>query len=254
MNPTLAGSAGIIQSSFGSTRGVNHVELEPSTSSTIYVAAFPQNNALPAQHQRRRMALHGRWRDLDSDQDSLNATQNTDRAEFAVTTLGKRQHADVCGRRQRRATRGNRARFYRTDDAVTATNASFTDMTKNDVTTRSDRLLHERSAGTTTWFTRRPASPTWSISVVRTPTVPTALRQTAARFCVRQTPARSFTDMTWDATTNPTPPDTCCQPNAVAPNGKHPDSHAIVEIPGTDSAIFGTDGGLMRSSGDFADI
>jgi hypothetical protein len=32
------------------------------------------------------------------------------------------------------------------------------------------------------------------------------------------------------------------------------DSHAIVEIPGTDSAIFGGDGGLTRSSGVFADI
>ena len=64
----------------------------------------------------------------------------------------------------------------------------------------------------------------------------------------------SFTDMTWDATTNPTPPGNCCQPNPVAPNGQHPDSHAIVEIPGTNSAIFGTDGGLMRSSGAFADI
>jgi hypothetical protein len=34
----------------------------------------------------------------------------------------------------------------------------------------------------------------------------------------------------------------------------HPDSHAIVEIPGTDSAIFGSDGGLVRSSGTFVDI
>jgi hypothetical protein len=34
----------------------------------------------------------------------------------------------------------------------------------------------------------------------------------------------------------------------------HPDSHAIVEIPGTNSAIFGSDGGLVRSSGIFADI
>ncbi|OLA97850.1 MAG: hypothetical protein AUH19_02930 [Verrucomicrobia bacterium 13_2_20CM_55_10] len=64
----------------------------------------------------------------------------------------------------------------------------------------------------------------------------------------------SFTDMTWDATTNPTPPGSCCQPNPIAPNGQHPDSHAIVEIPGTNSAIFGGDGGLMRSSGAFADI
>jgi hypothetical protein len=64
----------------------------------------------------------------------------------------------------------------------------------------------------------------------------------------------SFTDMTWDSTTDPTPPGSCCQPNPVAPNGQHPDSHAIVEIPGTNSAIFGGDGGLMRSSGAFADI
>ena len=34
----------------------------------------------------------------------------------------------------------------------------------------------------------------------------------------------------------------------------HPDSHAIVEIPGSNAAIFGSDGGLMRSSGSFADI
>src|SRR5205085_2883798 len=64
----------------------------------------------------------------------------------------------------------------------------------------------------------------------------------------------SFTDMTWDATTNPTPPGSCCQPNPIAPNGMHPDSHAIVEVPGTDIAFFGGDGGIVRSSGDFADI
>jgi hypothetical protein len=64
----------------------------------------------------------------------------------------------------------------------------------------------------------------------------------------------SFTDMTWDATTNPTPAGSCCQPNSVAPNGQHPDAHAIVEVPGNDAAIFGTDGGLMRSSGAFANI
>ena len=34
----------------------------------------------------------------------------------------------------------------------------------------------------------------------------------------------------------------------------HPDSHAIAEIPGTNSAIFGSDGGLVRSSGAFSDI
>ena len=64
----------------------------------------------------------------------------------------------------------------------------------------------------------------------------------------------SFTDQTWDATTNPTPAGSCCQPNPVAPNGMHPDSHAIVQIPGTDGYIFGSDGGLVRSSGAYASI
>ena len=65
LNPTLPGSAGIIQASFGSTRGVNRVEFDPSTSSTIYAAAFPQNNALPAQHKGRRLAFQRRRRELD---------------------------------------------------------------------------------------------------------------------------------------------------------------------------------------------
>jgi hypothetical protein len=64
----------------------------------------------------------------------------------------------------------------------------------------------------------------------------------------------SFTDMTWDATTNPTPAGSCCQPNAIAPNGMHPDSHAVVRVPGTESYIFGSDGGLVRSASQFADI
>ena len=64
----------------------------------------------------------------------------------------------------------------------------------------------------------------------------------------------TFTDMTWDATTKPTPPNTCCQPNPIAPNGMHPDSHAIVEVPGTDAAFFGSDGGVLRSSGSFTNI
>ena len=41
LNPTLPGSAGIIQASFGSTRGVNRVEFDPSTSSTDLRGSIP---------------------------------------------------------------------------------------------------------------------------------------------------------------------------------------------------------------------
>ena len=51
LNPTLAGSAGIVQASFGSTRGVHEVQLDPgyngTTNQTLYAAPFPQNNAFP---------------------------------------------------------------------------------------------------------------------------------------------------------------------------------------------------------------
>jgi len=65
----------------------------------------------------------------------------------------------------------------------------------------------------------------------------------------------SFTDMTWDATTNPAPVGSCCQPNPIAPNGMHPDQHALVVSPTNPGLFFdGSDGGLVRSSGSFADI
>src|SRR5436189_5957052 len=43
LNPALKGDAGRIQSSFGSARGVNHIEFDPNypTNSTLYAAAFP---------------------------------------------------------------------------------------------------------------------------------------------------------------------------------------------------------------------
>ena len=65
----------------------------------------------------------------------------------------------------------------------------------------------------------------------------------------------SFTDMTWDSTTPPTPAGSCCQPNPVAPNGMHPDQHGFVVSPSNPGLFFdGSDGGLVRSSGSFADI
>jgi hypothetical protein len=64
----------------------------------------------------------------------------------------------------------------------------------------------------------------------------------------------TWADQTWDATTAPNSPPNCCNPNPIAPNGMHPDSHAIVRVPGTNSYIFGSDGGVVRTSGAFADI
>src|SRR5207249_3160056 len=47
LNPTLPGSAGIVQASFGSTRGVHEVALDPGSASIVYAAPFPSNNICP---------------------------------------------------------------------------------------------------------------------------------------------------------------------------------------------------------------
>jgi hypothetical protein len=70
---------------------------------------------------------------------------------------------------------------------------------------------------------------------------------------------RTFTDLSYDATVNH--PSWCAyQPYfdngcTNAPNGIHPDQHAIAINPGNPTQIFeGSDGGVIRTSGSFADV
>jgi len=263
LNPTLAGSAGIIQASFGSTRGVPAVALDPHLASIVYAAPFPQNNAPPFNTKG------GVWRSDDSGanwtqiKNALNPAQTTDRASFAVTAIAGGLTRMYVGVGNSSITAANQARVYRTDDAAHATDASFTDLT----------ALQQASAAPnqTLNYCGDPAvggAQCWYDNVVYTPpgkpdvvyiggsySYTTAGGRNNGRAFLRSTNAGvTFTDMTWDATTNPTPAGSCCQGNPIAPNGMHPDSHAVVEIPGTNSAIYGSDGGVVRSSGAFANV
>jgi hypothetical protein len=236
LNSTLAGGAGKVQSSFGSPRGVNHVELDPNNSPTVYAAAFQE----------------GIWRSKNSGTDwiqiktALDPNNNTDRAEFAVTKLAN-------GKTRMYVGDGNDgtvpARFYRSDDAAAAGTPVFNDLTNSQ---NIDYCTGQ------CWYDNVVYSPPGKPDIVYLGgsfSYGTYGFTTNGRAFLRSANAgSSFTDMTWDATKASTPAGSCCQPNSIAPHGQHPDSHAIVEIPGTDSAIFGTDGGLMRSSGAFADI
>ena len=235
LNPGLAGAAGKVQSTFGSPRGVTDVEMDPSSSSTVYASAFDR----------------GIWRSTDTGTNwvqiktPLDSTTTVDRAEFATTKLSNGNTRMYVGD-------GNdgtvSARFYRSDNVATGTPV-FTDLTNS------------QNSGYCTgqcWYDNVVYSPPGKPDVVYlggSYSYNTYGFTTNGRAFLRSADkGSSFTDMTWDATTNPTPAGSCCQPNSIAPHGMHPDSHAIVEIPGSDAAIFGSDGGLMRSSGSFADI
>ena len=245
LNPTLPGSAGIIQASFGSTRGVNRVKFDPSTSSTIYAAAFPQNNAIPLNTKG------GVWRSRDGGENwrqiksALNPAQNTDRAEFAVNRLGNGNTRMYVGD-------GNvgapAARFYRSDDVATGS-PTFSDLT---TTQNIDYCTGQ------CWYDNVVYSPPGRPGIVYLGgsfSYGSYGFATNGRAFLRSSDAgASFTDMTWDATTNPTPPGSCCQPNSIAPNGMHPDSHAIVEVPGTNIAFFGSDHVVFASDAPLAGI
>ena len=71
--------------------------------------------------------------------------------------------------------------------------------------------------------------------------------------------SRTFTDLSYDAQDTPAP--WCAYAPYFnngcthAPNGIHPDQHAIVINPGNPTQIFeGSDGGVIRTNGSFSDI
>src|SRR6266480_4470294 len=261
LNPTLAGNAGIIQATFGSTRGVHETALDPGSSSIVYAAPYPQNNALPLNTKG------GVWRSTDSGanwiqiKNALNAALNTDRASFAVTPIAGGFTRMYVGDGNSSQTSANQARLYRTDDAAGA--ASFTDLTAaqqgSSAPNQTLNYCGDPQIGAQCWYDNVVYSPAGKPDVVYLGGAFNYSfygRRNNGRAFIRSTNAGvTFTDMSWDATTNPLPPGGCCATaNTVAPNGMHPDSHAIVEIPGTDSAIFGSDGGLVCSSGLFSNI
>jgi hypothetical protein len=235
-------------SATASVRGITSVAFDPgydgNTNKTLYAAPFASGAA----------GSGGVWRSTDNGANwtqiktALNAANTNDRAGFAATKLANGKTRMYVGVGNTSDAGANRARFYRTDDATAAAPA-FTDMT----TTQNIGYCTAQC-----WYDNVVYSPAGKPDVIYlggSYSYGTYAFTTNGRAFIRSGDGgATWADMTWDTGTDPTNPATCCQPNAVAPNGMHPDSHAMVEIPGTNAAIFGGDGGLVRTSGDFTDI
>ena len=206
-------------------RGSTTVRVDPTHPDVIYVNEFSQ----------------GIWRSIDNGvkwtqiKTPLNGTRSTDRAEFDVTTLANGNTRMYVGVGNQSDTGANRARFYRTDDASGV--AAFTDMTT------------AQNIGYCT-------GQCWYDNVVYTAAGSPDVVYLGGSFSYGQLHAQSngrawllstdggtaFSDLTQDG-----------DPNHA--EGIHPDEHAIVTVPGKPlQFITGSDGGVVRSDGKFADI
>src|SRR5438093_1419298 len=249
LNSLLEGDAGRIQSSFGSARGVNHVEFDPNyaTNTTFYAAAFPTPT----------LSRGGVWRSTDDGANftqikaALGLTNTNDRAEFAVTPITGGFTRMYVGDGN---TGSPTAHVFRSDDVATGAPV-FTDLTAAE----SPAGQTDNYCSGQCWYDNFVVTPAGNPDMVYIGgsfDYTTYGGSTNGRGVLRSIDAgASFTDMTWDSTTTPTPPGSCCQPNPVSPNGMHPDQHGFVVSPSNPGLFFdGSDGGLVRSDGAFADI
>ena len=247
-------------------RGTTDVALDPGWNGTsnkiIYANSFGLNGAVTgAGGVWRSNDGGGTWTQIKSARNSA-AGDTTDRCDISVTALAGGKTRLYVGAGNSLTTAANIARVYRTDDAVAATgDASFTDLTAlQEASPAHNQSLGycQSSAGAQCWYDNVIYSPPGKPDVLYVGGSydydQYGVRNNGRAFLRSTDAGVTFFDVTWDATTGQTPNPTCCQNNAIAPNGMHPDSHAVIEVAGTDIAIFGGDGGLIRSSGAFSDI
>lgn len=236
-NPFLPGGAFI--SSFSSLRGVNHVEVDPSTSSTVYAAAFGTGIF-------RSRDSGSKWAKIFNP----GTTSSAGRTEFAVTTLPNTKTRMYVGDGANSSTA---TAFYRSDNATQPASGLF-DGTNNvgwkNLTSSNPTNPHYATFNYCTGqcvydnFVATPAGHPDEVYIGGSYQYSEYGLLSNGRAVLRSTNAgEKFTDMTWDSTAAP------------GPTGIHPDQHALVVNPNDTGMFFEvSDGGVIRSSGSFADI
>jgi hypothetical protein len=219
-----ASFANVFNVSSISIRGVNEVRVDPNNGAIYYAAVFQQ----------------GVWRSVNSGatwtqiKTPLNPARNDDRAEFALANDGgtTRMYAGI----------GNAgapaARFYRANNAQTATNASFADMT----TAQNINYCTGQC-----WYDNVVYSPPGYPDVVYLLGSFDYTQKFAGRSNGRGVLLSTDGGSTWsDLTQDGDPHDA---------EFTHPDQHAIVVNPNNPYQYWeGSDGGVVRSDGNFANV
>jgi hypothetical protein len=216
-------------------RGVTDVKLDPTDPNTLYAAQFGQGVF-------RSTDGGVSWTQIFAPVNPAN-TSVIERYSLAPTELpnGKTRLYMGVGDNGTFI-----ARFYRTDDAKAVTPATWTNLTTD---------YNTGYCGAQCWYDNVVYSPAGQPNTVYlgggydydhsgtfSINGPQAGRTNGRAFLYSTDAGSSWTDITRDATSD------------TQPNGMHPDQHAIATLPGTNITFFGSDGGLMRSSGAFADI
>jgi hypothetical protein len=218
-----------------SPRGVRDIEIDPSNPDIVYAASYAR----------------GVWRSSDSGttwvqiKPSLNATIGTTRPDIAVNRLPNGNTRMYVGEGHTSA--AEYSRLYRSDDVATGSPV-FTQITSDDPATPAWHTFNFCTGQC--WYDNFVYSPPGHPDIVylggsyqydedgtNGPYVANH------RAVLRSTNAGdSFTDMTMDAT------------DVDHPTGMHPDQHRLVTNPANPGQFFeASDGGIIRSSGQFAD-
>ena len=238
-----------------SLRGVTKVELDPRDLSTVYASAFQQG--------LWRSEAGGPFQQVFAPQNPIN---NADRTQFALALKNGHTRIYLGNGADQSSLSPVRASVWRADTADAVPAAAllasqslsiplpglWKKLTTNAV--GSDGYATFDYCTGQCWYDNDILTPPGmpdTVYVLGSFYYNESFTYTNARAVLRSTTAgdpdgahgnRTFTDLTFDAT------------SATAPNSIHPDQHALAFVPGKPDIWFeGSDGGLMRSSGRYLD-